>query len=51
VVLENAQGRRVVELFPKVNIKKSEKVRMESAAPVKASGQTSLPKQDAGGNK
>jgi hypothetical protein len=51
VVLENARGRRVVELFPKVNIKKNEKVRQQGAAQTKASGQTDLQEQDAGGTK
>ena len=51
VVLENIQGRRVVELFPKVNIKKNEKVRQQGAAQGNASGRMNLPEQDAGGNK
>jgi MSHA biogenesis protein MshK len=51
VVLQNAQGRRVMELFPKVNIKKNETVQQGSAAPVKASGQTNPPEQAVGGIK
>jgi MSHA biogenesis protein MshK len=50
VVLQNAQGQRVLELFPKVNIKKSEKVRQEHAVQGKASGLVNLPEQDVGGN-
>jgi MSHA biogenesis protein MshK len=49
VVLQNAQGRRVVELFPKVNIKKNEAAQRESRAQEKASGQTSLPENAVGG--
>lgn len=51
VVLQNAQGRRVLELFPKVNIRKNEAVQTESNAQQKASEQTSLPERDAGGFK
>jgi hypothetical protein len=51
VVLQNAQGRRVVELFPRVSIKKNEPVWRDSGAQKKASGQTVLPERDAGGNK
>ena len=51
VVLDNVQGRRVVELFPKVNIKKNQKVLQQGAAQGNAPGQTNLPEQDAGGNK
>lgn len=41
VVLQNAQGRRVMELFPKVNIRQTETAPRESSAP----------EQDAGGVK
>ena len=51
VVLQNAQGRRVLELFPKVNIRKNEAVQRESDTQEKASEQTNLPEQDAGGIK
>lgn len=51
VVLQNAQGRRVMELFPKVSIKKNEASQQKGAAQDKASGQTSLPEQAVGGNK
>lgn len=51
VVLQNAQGRRVLELFPKVSIRKNEAVRQERGAQEKASGQTNLPERDAGGFK
>jgi MSHA biogenesis protein MshK len=51
VVLRNAQGRRVLELFPRVSIRKNEAVRHEGAAQEKTSGQTNLPERDAGGIK
>ena len=51
VVLQNAQGRRVLELFPKVNIRKNEVAQHESGAQEKASGKTILPEQDVGGLK
>jgi hypothetical protein len=51
VVLQNAQGRRVVELFPKVSIKKNDSVSRDSGAQKKASGQIVPPEQAAGGNK
>jgi MSHA biogenesis protein MshK len=51
VVLQNAQGRRVLELFPKVSIRKSETAQHESGAQEKASGKTSLPERDVGGTK
>jgi MSHA biogenesis protein MshK len=51
VVLQNAQGRRVLELFPKVSIRKSEAVLRERGTQEKASGQTNLPGQDVGGIK
>jgi MSHA biogenesis protein MshK len=51
VVLQNAQGRRVLELFPKVSIKKNEAPRQESGAQDKAPAQTSLPENAVGGVK
>jgi hypothetical protein len=51
VVLQNAQGRRVVELFPKVSIKKSRAVPGEDDIQEKASGQVDMPGQDVGGIK
>lgn len=51
VVLQNAQGRRVLELFPKVSIRKNEAAQHERNAQEKTSGRTSLPEQDAGGIK
>lgn len=51
VVLQNAQGRRVLELFPKVNIKKNDAPRQDSSAQDKAPEQTSLPENSVGGVK
>jgi MSHA biogenesis protein MshK len=51
VVLQNAQGRRVLELFPKVGIRKSEATQQKSGAQDKTSGQPGLPGKDAGGTK
>jgi MSHA biogenesis protein MshK len=51
VVLENSQGRRVVELFPKVNIKKNETAQQNKAVQKNASVRTSLPENAAGGAK
>ena len=51
VVLQNAHGRRVLELFPKVNIKKNETLRQEGEMQNKAPDQTSLPENAAGGMK
>jgi MSHA biogenesis protein MshK len=51
VVLQNAQGKRVLELFPKVSIKKNEAVLRESTVREKASGQTSSPENAVGGAK
>ena len=51
VVLQNAHGRRVLELFPKVNIKKNETLRQEGETQDKAPEQTSLPENAAGGMK
>ncbi len=48
VVLQNAQGRRVLELFPKVNIRKIEALKHDGGAQERASGQTILPEQDVG---
>lgn len=51
VVLQNARGRRAMELFPTVSIKKNEAeprgIRAEEPIP----GQPSLPEKDAGGFK
>ena len=51
VVLQNAQGKRVLELFPKVNIKKNDAVLHEGTVREKASVQMSLPENAVGGNK
>jgi len=51
VVLQNAQGRRVLELFPKVSIRKNEAVQYESGTQEEASARTSSPERDAGGIK
>jgi MSHA biogenesis protein MshK len=51
VVLQNAQGKRVLELFPKVSIRKNETVQRERGTKEKASGQSNLPEQDVGGIK
>lgn len=51
VVLQNAQGRRVMELFPNVSIKKNEAEPQEGRAEEPISGQPSLPEKDAGGVK
>jgi MSHA biogenesis protein MshK len=51
VVLQNAQGRRVLELFPKVNIKKNGAAQQEGAPQDKAIEQTSLPEKAVGGIK
>jgi MSHA biogenesis protein MshK len=51
VVLQNAQGKRVLELFPKVSIRKNETVPRERGTQEKASGQTNPPEQDVGGTK
>ena len=50
VVLQNAQGRRVLELFPKVSIKKNE-APQDGSAQDKAPEQNSLPEKEAGGVK
>ena len=51
VVLENAHGRRVMELFPRVNIKKNEASGQESREQEGASGQTNSPENAVGGTK
>jgi MSHA biogenesis protein MshK len=51
VVLQNSQGRRVMELFPKVIIRKNAAKLQESSEPNNMDGQTSLPEKDAGGLK
>jgi hypothetical protein len=51
VVLQNAQGRRVVELFPKVSITKNRMAPARGEIQEKVSGQTDLPGQDVGGIK
>ncbi|MBI5889664.1 MAG: hypothetical protein HZB47_03175 [Nitrosomonadales bacterium] len=51
VVLQNSQGRRVVELFPKVIMKKNGTAQQESAVHKNASGQPNLPESAAGGIK
>ncbi len=51
VVLQNAHGRRVMELFPRVSIKKNEAEPRGSRAEEPVSGQPSLPEKDAGGFK
>jgi MSHA biogenesis protein MshK len=51
VVLQNAQGRRVLELFPKVIVKKNEEARQNRSGQQDTDGQTGLPEKDAGGIK
>jgi MSHA biogenesis protein MshK len=51
VVLQNARGQRVMELFPKVSIKKNETAESESRVPENASGNPVLPENAAGGIK
>jgi hypothetical protein len=50
VVLQNAQGKRVVELFPKVSMK-NRSAPLASRVQGKASGQMNLPEEAAGGTK
>jgi len=50
VVLQSAQGRRVMELFPKVSIKKND-APTSSGALEKVPGQTNLPENAVGGVK
>ena len=51
VVLQNAQGRRVMELFPKVSVRKNEAGLQGNRAEEPVSGQPGLPEKDAGGVK
>ena len=51
IVLQNAHGRRVMELFPKVKIRKNAVKLHESSEPNNMDGQSSLPEKDAGGFK
>jgi MSHA biogenesis protein MshK len=51
VVLQNARGRRVMELFPTVSIKKNEAEPQGIRAEEPISGQPSPPEKDAGGFK
>lgn len=51
VVLQNAQGRRVMELFPKVSIKLNETAQQKSRAQEKTNEQPSLPEKAVGGDK
>jgi hypothetical protein len=52
VVLQNAHGRRVLELFPKVNMKMTGQAEQKNGVPEKASGQPGLPEEEgAGGTK
>ncbi len=48
VVLQNAQGRRVLELFPKVNIKKNDAASPAKRGQGNGSRQPGLPRKDAG---
>jgi hypothetical protein len=51
VVLQNAQGQRVLELFPRVSMKKNESVQHKNHGQENASGQSSLPENAVGGIK
>jgi MSHA biogenesis protein MshK len=51
VVLQNAHGRRVLELFPKVSMQKNETPQQKGATQDKAPAQSSLPENAAGGMK
>jgi MSHA biogenesis protein MshK len=51
VVLENARGRRVMEMFPKVGIRKGEAIPQGNDIQEKPSGQTGVPGRAAGGIK
>ncbi len=52
VVLQSGRGRRVLELFPKVNMKMSGQAEQKNSSPEKASGQPGLPEEEgAGGTK
>jgi MSHA biogenesis protein MshK len=48
VVLENGQGRRVLEMFPKVSIKTNAVVQQTGIMQKKSSGQANLPENAAG---
>ena len=48
VVLESSHGRRVMEMFPKVNIKKNEMVQPESELQGRASSQPIVPDKAVG---
>lgn len=50
VILENARGRRVMELFPRVNIRKNEAMQ-QIELNAKTSEQKNLPEQAVGGSK
>lgn len=51
VVLQNAQGRRVLELFPKVSIKMNEAAQQKSRAQETTTEQPGLPEKAVGGDK
>ncbi len=51
VVLQGPHGRRVMELFPGVNMKKNGASQQENAEQGKAAGQTNLPERAVGGVK
>lgn len=51
VVLQGPRGRRVMELFPGVNMKKNGAAQQQSAEQGKASGQANLPEHAVGGVK
>jgi MSHA biogenesis protein MshK len=52
VVLQNAHGRRVMELFPKAGIKKNDVAPNDNShVQEDASGETNLPEKAVGGNK
>ncbi len=51
VVLQNAQGRRVLELFPRVNIKMNEGATQKGRTQEQASGQPGVSEKDVGGIK
>jgi MSHA biogenesis protein MshK len=51
VVLQNAHGRRVMEMFPKVNVTKDETMPQENSQQDNTSGLLNMPEQGAGGVK
>ncbi len=51
VVLQNARGRRVLELFPDVSIKKNQTAQSANRTQENDSGQPGLPEKDVGGTK